>query len=113
MFSRKRHQEVIEFFEELRKDYPQDMLYIILDNFSAHKHREVYKWAEEDGRVELIFLPTNSAWLNHIEPFFQNLKRFAVSGSNYKTKQELGEGILSYIDYHNQKCERASLTKVA
>lgn len=113
MFSRKRHQEVIEFFEEIRRNYPSTKLYILLDNFSAHKHKKVKKWIEQDGKLELIFLPTNSAWLNYIEPFFQNLKKFAISGSNYQTKQELDEGILSYIKYHNQKWEKDSLKKVA
>ena len=48
-----------------RQPRPGRKLYLILDNFSPHKHPEVTSWAAAHD-VELVFLPTYSSWLNWI-----------------------------------------------
>jgi transposase len=113
-YERKTNAEVIDFFNQVKEHYKGKKLYIILDNASAHKHKNVVKWvADQNGQVELIFQPTYSAWLNHIEPFFGNLKKFAIKGSNYQTFEEMEEAMLDYIARHNEVCDERFLKALA
>ncbi|MDB4872871.1 MAG: family transposase, partial [Gemmatimonadales bacterium] len=49
----------------LRERRPDDRLYVVLDNFSPHKHAQVTAWAAADD-VDLVFTPTYTSWLNWI-----------------------------------------------
>lgn len=62
---RKRWQEFLAFLKLLRRRWPGQKLYLVLDNFSLHKHPEVTSWAAGHD-VEMVFLPTYASWLNHI-----------------------------------------------
>jgi hypothetical protein len=57
--TRKRWQEFLHLLTVLRQRYPDERLYVILDNFSPHKRAEVTAWCE-DNNVELVFIPTYS-----------------------------------------------------
>ncbi|QQZ62834.1 transposase [Paenibacillus sonchi] len=42
----KKHQDILRFFDVLRRRFPRtERLYIILDNFSPHHHHKVKTWA--------------------------------------------------------------------
>ena len=57
-YRRKRCREVLLFLKHIRSTYPRPTrLYLVLDNFSPHKRREVTDWAA-DHNVELVFTPT-------------------------------------------------------
>ena len=57
-YRRKRYREVLLFLTHIRSRYPvATRLYLVLDNFSPHKRREVTDWAA-DHNVELVFTPT-------------------------------------------------------
>lgn len=62
---RKRWREILSFLKTLRARWPNQKLYLICDNFSAHKHPEVRAWCAAN-HVELVFLPTYASWLNWI-----------------------------------------------
>ncbi|MFX0577138.1 transposase [Nocardia nepalensis] len=49
--------EVLAFLKSLWARWPGERLYLICDNYSVHKRREVRKWCA-DNDVELVFLPT-------------------------------------------------------
>ncbi|MEU4541125.1 transposase, partial [Streptosporangium sp. NPDC023825] len=46
-----------------RACWPGATLYLIVDNYSPHKHSQVKAWAAAKD-VELVFLPTYAPWLN-------------------------------------------------
>ncbi|MDT3427276.1 transposase [Paenibacillus forsythiae] len=53
----KKHQDILRFFQVLRRRFHRsERLYLILDNFSPHHHKKVKKWASENN-VELVFTP--------------------------------------------------------
>ncbi|GAA3608545.1 hypothetical protein GCM10022419_111840 [Nonomuraea rosea] len=60
---RKRWREFLSFLKTLRSRWPGERLYVIMDNYSPHKHPQVRAWAA-DNDVELVFLPTYGSWLN-------------------------------------------------
>ncbi|MEV0856567.1 MULTISPECIES: transposase [Nocardia] len=74
--------EFLAFVKSLRARWPGQKLYVIVDNYSVHKRREVREWAA-DNAVELVFTPTYSSWLNWIESEFAALRYFALNGTDH------------------------------
>jgi hypothetical protein len=62
---RKRWREFLALLKLLRARWPGQKIYLIVDNFSPHKHPQVTSWAAGNN-LELVFLPTYSSWLNWI-----------------------------------------------
>lgn len=58
------------------------MIYVILDNLSAHKRSNIRLWAAKNN-VELCFTPTYSSWANPIEAHFGPLREFVLNNSNH------------------------------
>ncbi len=101
---RKRWQEFRAFLKLLRQRWPGQKLYLILDNFSPHKHAEVTGWAAASN-VELVFLPTSASWLNWIESEFTALRYFALNGNDHRSHTEQGDAIAGYMRWRNARAE--------
>lgn len=98
---RKRWHEVLAFFKTLRRRYPGQRLYVILDNFSPHHRREVRDWCA-DNDIVLVFTPTYASWLNWIEAEFTALRYFTLNGSDYTSHAEQNAAIRDYIRWRNR-----------
>ncbi|WP_238847167.1 transposase [Nocardia arthritidis] len=101
---RKRWTEFRSFLQSLRSRWPGEKLYVIVDNFSPHKRREVLDWCTGND-VELVFLPTYSSWLNWIECEFTALRYFALGGTDRRSHGEQDDAIGAYIRRRNQHAE--------
>jgi transposase len=101
---RKRWREFLSFLKTLRDRWPQDRLYVVLDNFSPHKHPQVRAWAAAND-VDLVFLPTYGSWLNWIESEFAALRHFALNGTDHKSHEVQNAAIAAYIRWHNSQAE--------
>ena len=97
---RKRWREFLSFAKTLRARWPDERLYLILDNFSPHRRPEVRDWAAANN-VELVFLPTYASWLNWIESEFAALRYFALSGTDHRSHLEQDAAIGDYIRWRN------------
>jgi transposase len=99
---RKRWREFLSFPKTLRRRWPGQRLYLVLDNFSPHKHPNVTTWCAANN-VELVFLPTNSSWLNWIEREFTGVRYFALNGTDHQSHNEQDTAIGAYIRWRNQR----------
>jgi transposase len=99
--ARKRWREFLSFLKTLRNRWPGEKLYVVLDNYSPHKHPEVRSWAAEHD-IELVFLPTYGSWLNWIESEFAALRYFALNGTDHRSHAEQNTAIAGYVRWHNQ-----------
>lgn len=101
---RHRSAEFVEFLRKLDHFYaPGIKIRIILDNHSAHISKETKKYlASVPNRFDFIFTPTHGSWLNIIETFFSKATRSFLRAIRVKSKSELKERILQYIDEINQ-----------
>lgn len=97
------HEEFLSFLKHLHRKYPRKELHIIIDNFSAHKHKNVLEWAEKRRRITLHFTPTYASWLNQIEMFFNIFTRDVVKGGVWHSKKELVDQIMYYIEHYNEE----------
>lgn len=114
MRERKTHRDILECFRKLRRCYPStEILYVVEDNLSAHKHQRVLDYMASHNMVA-VWLPTYSSWLNRIESQYRPLKTFAIRNSNYHSKQEQSEAIYDYVNWRNREhnAENSPLTKL-
>ena len=108
-YPRKRHQEVLHFLKLLRRRYCRPLpLYVILDNASAHRHREVLRWTKAN-KVRLVFIPTNASWLNRIECHLTALKKFALDGSYFPDHRSQCWHIQNYMRERNRVAHSKSI----
>ncbi|GAA0917824.1 IS630 family transposase [Nonomuraea longicatena] len=99
---RKRWREFLSFLKTLRSRWPGQRLYVIMDNYSPHKHPRVRAWAA-DNDVELVFLPTYGSWLNWIESEFAALRYYALNGTDHRTHDEQNAAIGGYVRWRNAR----------
>jgi transposase len=99
---RKRWIELLAFLKILRTRWPDQKLYVVLDNFSPHRRREVRDWCQANN-VELVFTPTYASWLNWIEAEFTALRHFVLNNSDYRTHAEQAAAIRAYIRWKNRR----------
>jgi transposase len=105
---RKRWREFLSLLKTLRARWPGERLYVILDNYSPHKHPQVRAWAAGND-VELVFLPTYGSWLNWIESEFAALRYFALNGTDHRSHGEQNDAIAAYIRWRNKRaCPKTS-----
>lgn len=101
---RKRWVEFLDFLRQLRRRFAEGRLYLVLDNFSPHKTKQVRDWCTAND-VELVFTPTNASWLNWIECEFTALRYFALNGSDYRNHATQNRAIASYIRWRNARAK--------
>jgi transposase len=101
---RKRWTEFRAFLQSLRQRWPGQKLYVIVDNFSPHKRKEVHDWCAAND-VELVFLPTYSSWLNWIECEFAALRTFALNGTDHQSHGAQDDAIAAYIRWRNRHAQ--------
>ena len=107
---RKRSIEFQGVLNWLRRRYPNDeKIYLILDNFSPHRCKEVFKWAKGNN-VELVFTPTNASWLNRIECQFTELKKFVFENTYYQEHEEVKSAIKKFLNYRNKRNQKRKKT---
>jgi len=76
-------------------------IYLIWDNFSAHK-RALNLWAPKPANIEFFWTPTNASRLNLIEPWFLVLEKTALHNTDLKTTAAIAENLSQGIDYLNE-----------
>ena len=97
------HVEFLSFVEEVyRKWGRKKELHFVVDNFSAHKHKDVLQWVEEHETVHLHFTPTHASWLNQIELWFSILTRQLLSKKDFRSIKDLTKQLLKFIEEYNQ-----------
>jgi len=76
------------------------MIYVILDNLSAHKSRKIQAWCVKHN-VELCFTPTYSSWANPIECHFGPLREFVLNNSDHTNHTVVTRRLHAYLRWRN------------
>jgi len=100
---RHRSKEFVEFLGKVDSEYPKDWkIRIILDNHSSHISKETINTLKKyPNRFEFIFTPKHGSWLNLIEMFFSKMSRTFLRAIRVKSKDELKDRVLKYLDEVN------------
>lgn len=100
---RKRSTEFLGVLKWMRRRYPkEEVIYLILDNFSPHRCKIIFTWAEANN-VKLVFTPTNASWLNRIECQFTEVKKFVFENTYYQEHYEVEQAIKQFLNYRNAR----------
>jgi hypothetical protein len=68
--------KVIQFYKQLDAAYPDvERLLVVQDNWSIHTHADVLQALGRWPRIEPVWLPTYSPWLNPIEKLWRWLRQ--------------------------------------
>ena len=87
--------------KSIRRTRPVDQpIFIILDNLSAHKNKDIRAWAA-GNRVTLLFTPTYASWANPIEAQFGPLRQFTMAHSNRAHHAEQTRDLHAYLTWRN------------
>jgi transposase len=99
---RHRHQEFLDFLQQVAATYPRRELHVVVDNLATHKHPAVRAWLQRHRRVQLHLTPTSGSWLNLVEAFFSIITRQALRRGNFPTVTDLIAAIERFIDAWNE-----------
>jgi hypothetical protein len=81
--------------------WPKGSVYLVTDNLSAHKKALRELPAKFRRRLHVSWTPTNSSWLNLIESYFATLNRTALYNTDYKSPDEIEQGLQNGVGYLN------------
>jgi transposase len=110
---RHRHQEFLAFLKQVARGYPGQQLHLVMDNYAAHKHKDVQKWLTANPRMVCHFTPTHASWMNLVEVWFSLVERQAIHRGSYRSVRDLNTKIRAYIDSWNNRCHPFTWTKTA
>jgi transposase len=85
-----------------------EMIYVILDNLSAHKGKKIKRWCANNN-VELCFTPTYSSWANPIECHFGPLRDFVLNNSDHPNHTVLTGRLHAYLRWRNNHASDPAL----
>jgi DDE superfamily endonuclease len=100
---RKRIREVAEAFRRLRRCYPRQRLFVVLDNLHhVHDHPRFLALLRR-LRIHPVWTPTQASWINLIEAQFGVLKRFTLAHTDDPTHAARHRRIYRYLRYRHRK----------
>jgi DDE superfamily endonuclease len=85
-----------------------EMIYVILDNLSAHKGQAIRRWCATH-HVELCFTPTYSSWANPIECHFGPTRDFVLNNSDHPSHTVLTRRLHAYLAWRNEHASDPAL----
>lgn len=80
-------------------------MHVILDNFSAHRTKDVRQWLVDHPRVHFHFTPTYSSWLNQVELWFAKIERDLIARGIFTSVPDLRKKLVQYITLHNKTAQ--------
>jgi transposase len=100
---RKRQKEFIALLTRLDKELPASVrrVFLVLDNSSIHKGKQVQAWLAAHPRFVCQFLPTHCSWMNQVEQWFSILQRKRLQISDFSTLDHLTDRLMAFISEWN------------
>jgi transposase len=91
-------QSTIALLEQMLKEQPLGMLYIILDNARYYRSQIVKEFLGKNQRIQFVFLPPYSPNLNIIERLWKFFKKKTTYNKYYEKFAVFKEKCLSFFD---------------
>jgi transposase len=101
---RKRQAEFIPFLNQLHREIPASVtrIYLVLDNVSVHKGKQVQTWLAAHSRFICHFLPVHCSWMNQVEQWFSIVQRKRLRISDFPDLDHLAERLMAFVLEWNQ-----------
>ncbi len=102
---RKRIPDILRALRAIRRQFPGEQLYVIWDNWNAHRSKKVIQWAARNG-IGLAYTPNYASWLNPIECQFGELDTFVIEGSDFTSHHEAAAAIRGFVRDRNRRARQ-------
>lgn len=103
--------DFLSFMDDVVKSYPLGELHVVLDNLNIHKNQAAQQWLLRHPRVHFHHTPTHASWMNMIECFFSILTKQALTHSVQRSKKDLKDFLLRYLNNYSQNPTPFTWTK--
>jgi len=90
------------WLEHMLPFWPRGGIHLVMDNLSAHQKALRELPARIRRRIHVHWTPTNSSWLNLIESYFATLQRTGLHNTDYKSPDEIEQGLCRATIYLNE-----------
>ncbi|MFC5702303.1 IS630 family transposase [Cohnella faecalis] len=92
-------EKFLAFLKVVMKAYPEGNIVMVLDNARAHHAKLLKPFLEEQqGRLQLVFLPPYSPELNIVEGLWKWLKSDVVNNVFYHTVAEIRKNVQAFME---------------
>lgn len=91
------HLATIRLVRKIAREQPHGKIYLILDNASQHRAKEVTAWVKRFRRIKLLFLPTYSPNLNLIERLWRFFHQRVLWNQYFPTMKEFRRASLKFF----------------
>jgi transposase len=83
----------------LDRKIPSSMrrIFLVLDNLSVHKGKQVQTWLQSHPRFVCFFVPVHCSWMNQVEQWFSILQRKRLRISDFSDLDHLAERLLAFV----------------
>ena len=85
----------VRYLKEVRRKWGKVLL--VTDNASQHKHRDVRRYLEEHGGLEILYLPAATPKLGAVESVWKDAKYGPVTSEHYETLEDLTHAVSEYF----------------
>ena len=104
---RKRRKEIAELLTALLERHPRERVYVAWDNANTHEDQEIEAVLRgAAGRLVLLYLPTDSSWLNPIEMLWRQFRREVTHCELFETVHALVRATTEFFARYNRTPER-------
>ena len=103
--------DFLSFMDDVVKSYPLGELHVVLDNLNIHKNEAAKQWLLAHARVHFHYTATHASWMIMIECFFSILTRQALNHSIQRSKKDLKDLLLGYLNKYSQNPTPFTWTK--
>src|ERR1022692_378962 len=93
--------DFLSFMDEVVASYPLRELHVVLDNLNIHKNEAAKQWLLRHPRVHFHYTATHASWMNMIECFFSILTKQALTHSVQRSRKDLKELLLRYLNKYS------------
>jgi len=96
--------ECVAFLTDIVANQPKGKeVHVIADNLSMHKTLQVEQFLGEHPNVHLHFTPTESSWLNQVEPWFAKIERNVIARGVFTSVPDIRRKLMRYIRHENKQ----------
>ena len=84
-----------------------------MDDYAAHKHKNVRDWLEQNPRFKVHFTPTHASWMNLMEVWFGIVERQAIRRGMFDAVKDLNAKIHAFIHGWHDRAQAFVWTNTA
>jgi transposase len=87
----------ITFLEQLLKEYPNKIIFLILDNATYHTSHMVKDWSKNHPEIKFLWLPKNNPQLNPVEKIWWRMKDIVSANRSYKGLKIMKQKCIEFL----------------